>query len=118
MVLDEDKINRVSSSDSQISRLATNLAPMSVDQLWAFHQELGEMLANKIASELDDLKRRLTKLRSGGSDSPRRRYAKVRPKYRNPERPLETWAGRGRAPRWVKAQLSLGRRLDDFRIDR
>jgi DNA-binding protein H-NS len=46
----------------------------------------------------------------------RRPYPAVLPKYRNPERPSETWAGRGKTPRWLLAQLKSGRRLDDFRI--
>jgi len=46
----------------------------------------------------------------------RRPYPAVVPKYRNPERPSETWAGRGKTPRWLTAQLKSGRRIDDFRI--
>ena len=46
----------------------------------------------------------------------RRPYPVVVPKYRNPERPSETWAGRGKTPRWLTAQLKSGRRIDDFRI--
>ncbi|WKA25618.1 H-NS histone family protein [Bradyrhizobium roseum] len=46
----------------------------------------------------------------------RRPYPVVVPKYRNPEQPSETWAGRGKTPRWLAAQLKSGRRIDDFRI--
>ncbi len=46
----------------------------------------------------------------------RRPYPVVVPKYRNPEQPSETWAGRGKTPRWLTAQLNSGRRIDDFRI--
>jgi len=46
----------------------------------------------------------------------RRPYPVVVPKYRNPERPSETWAGRGKTPRWLTAQLKSGKRIDDFRI--
>lgn len=48
--------------------------------------------------------------------SVRRPYPVVVPKYRNPEQPSETWAGRGKTPRWLTAQLNSGRRIDDFRI--
>ena len=40
----------------------------------------------------------------------------VFPKFRNPEQPSETWAGRGKKPRWLTAQLRSGKQLDDFRI--
>ncbi|HTE96912.1 MAG TPA: H-NS family nucleoid-associated regulatory protein, partial [Bradyrhizobium sp.] len=34
----------------------------------------------------------------------------------NPAKPSETWAGRGKQPRWLTAQLRAGKKLDDFRI--
>ena len=40
--------------------------------------------------------------------------AKVAPKYRNPAKPTETWAGRGQPPRWLAAELKKGRKLQDF----
>jgi DNA-binding protein H-NS len=42
--------------------------------------------------------------------------SKVAPKYRNPANPSETWAGRGKQPRWLAAQTSAGRKLEDFLI--
>jgi hypothetical protein len=36
-----------------------------------------------------------------------RPYRKVNPKFRNPERPSETWAGRGKQPHWVSELLDL-----------
>jgi DNA-binding protein H-NS len=40
----------------------------------------------------------------------------VAPKYRNPDNPAETWAGRGLKPRWLAAALKTGKKLDDFSI--
>jgi len=57
-----------------------------------------------------------TKSSDAQSSAERRPYPAVVPKYRNPERPSETWAGRGKTPRWLAAQLKSGRRIDDFRI--
>jgi DNA-binding protein H-NS len=54
--------------------------------------------------------------RHAKSSTERRPYPAVVPKYRNPERPSETWAGRGKKPRWLAAQLKSGKRIDDFRI--
>jgi DNA-binding protein H-NS len=34
----------------------------------------------------------------------------------NPKQPSETWAGRGKLPRWLNARLRSGKQLDDFRI--
>ena len=41
---------------------------------------------------------------------------KVAPKYRNPADPSQTWAGRGQAPRWLAAELSSGKTLEDYLI--
>ena len=45
-----------------------------------------------------------------------RKLGKVAPKYRNPANPAETWAGRGKQPKWLAAETAKGRRLEDFLI--
>ena len=96
-----------------------NLKSMSVDQLWALHEELVAELSRKIATEKAVLEQRLRKLGvadSSASLTRRRAYPKVLPKYQNFKNPSETWAGRGKRPRWLTAELRSGKRLDDFRI--
>jgi DNA-binding protein H-NS len=44
------------------------------------------------------------------------KLGKVAPKYRNPGNADETWAGRGKPPRWLAVQLEQGRKLEDFLI--
>ena len=39
-----------------------------------------------------------------------------RQKYRNPENPAETRAGRGLKPRWLMAALKSGKKLEHFVI--
>jgi DNA-binding protein H-NS len=41
---------------------------------------------------------------------------KVAPKYRSPDG--ETWAGRGATPRWLKAAVKEGKKLEDFLINK
>ena len=97
-----------------------DLKLMSVDQLWHLHEQLVTELGQKIAAEKATLEQRLRKLGFVGSDATldrvRRPYPKVHPKYRNPKNPSETWAGRGKQPRWLTAQLRSGKKLDDFLI--
>ena len=45
-----------------------------------------------------------------------RKLGAVAPKYRNPDNPKETWAGRGKQPRWLAAETDKGRRLEEFLI--
>lgn len=40
----------------------------------------------------------------------------VKPKYRNPANPNETWTGRGREPKWVGAALNSGKTMQDLLI--
>lgn len=94
---------------------------MSVDELWVLRSEISSVLASKIAAEKAKLEKRLRQLQSNGLPSKavrreRRPYPQVFPKYRNPSDPAETWAGRGKQPRWVTEQLRSGRKLDDFQI--
>ena len=42
--------------------------------------------------------------------------AKVAPKYRTPAKPTETWAGRGKPPRWMAAEIKKGKKISDFAI--
>jgi DNA-binding protein H-NS len=68
----------------------------------------------ELESELSKLAgfgvRKATKFGRGGRIGP------VAPKYRNPENPDETWAGRGLKPRWLTAAIKGGKELDDFLI--
>jgi len=98
-----------------------DLKVLSVDELWSLHLEVRSVLAGRISAEKKKLEERLEQLRSNGAldGSPRERrpYPRVFPKYRNPAKPEETWAGRGKQPRWLAAQLRSGKSLDDFRIE-
>jgi DNA-binding protein H-NS len=96
-----------------------DLKSMSVDKLWELHEAVCAELGRKIETQKATLEERLRKLNSPTRSElkrTRRPYPKVLPKYRNPKNPQETWAGRGKQPRWLRAQLRSGKKLDDFRI--
>jgi DNA-binding protein H-NS len=110
-----------------------DLNSMSIDDLWALHEKVGAMLSEKIKTEKRGLEDRLARLNSraiekpatmraalkvGGRRTTRRKYPPVLPKYQNPNDPSETWAGRGKQPRWLASQLKAGKKIDDFLIDR
>jgi DNA-binding protein H-NS len=110
-----------------------NLPSLSIDELWALHEDVGAALSKKIAAEKRELEERLAKLNRGligrsmvkraalqigDGARVRRAYPPVLPKFQNPADPNETWAGRGKQPRWLVAQLKAGRKTTDFLIDR
>jgi DNA-binding protein H-NS len=98
-----------------------DLKSMSVEELWSLHELVSAALARKIkarTAKLDLRLRRLGAVSHNGnkiSHAPRF-YPQVYPKYRNPAEPSETWAGRGKKPRWLSAQLELGKQIHDFLI--
>src|SRR4029077_9180270 len=100
-----------------------DLRSMSLDELWSLHEFVASALARKISAKTARLDERLGQLKLDGvpqhiekMSRARRPYPQVFPKYRNPAQPSETWAGRGKQPRWLTAQLRSGKKLDDFRI--
>jgi DNA-binding protein H-NS len=110
-----------------------NLKSLSIDDLWSLHEQVGAALSEKITAEKRGLEERLARLNGRVIERPgvsraalktherrvgRRKYPPVLPKYRNPTDPSETWAGRGKQPRWLVSQLKAGKKIDDFLIDR
>lgn len=96
-----------------------DLKSMSVDELWELHESLVVELSARIKAERAMLETRLRQLGAaptGVLKRERRPYPKVLPKYRNPKNKGETWAGRGKQPRWLTAQLRTGKKLSDFLI--
>ena len=87
---------------------------MSIDELWSLHVEVAQLLQDEIKTEKLALEERLKILKA--PTAVRRPYPPVTAKYRNPDRPSETWSGRGKQPRWLVAQIKSGKQIDDFRI--
>jgi DNA-binding protein H-NS len=113
-----------------MSEKKVELKSMSLDELWALHEELSDVLAARIEAEKAELEKRLAALSQGrgslrNSDAgdarkspnvkPRRKYPRVLPKYRNPKT-SETWSGRGKLPRWLVAAMKSGKKIEEFRI--
>ena len=75
---------------------------------WSFEELYGKTGGSAVA---------LAPKKAGkASKSKGRSTGKVAPKYRNPANEKETWTGRGRQPRWVAAEITNGRKLEDFLI--
>jgi DNA-binding protein H-NS len=96
------------------------LKAMSIDKLMKLKSQVESTLALKVSEHRRSLESELSKLghfqsgkRATRGSLPVRHVA---PKYRNPENPAETWAGRGLKPRWLAAALKSGKKIDDFAI--
>src|SRR5882757_5403824 len=94
---------------------------MSIDKLLDLKSRVEAVLASKVTEQRRALESELSKLtRFGGArGGPKSGFGSrgtVAPKYRNPENPAETWAGRGLRPRWLTAAIKAGQKLEDFAI--
>src|SRR5271167_388911 len=98
------------------------LKTMSVDKLRDLSSKVEAAISAKVTERRRELETELSKLARFGGGGKAVKYARggrmgpVAPKYRNPENPAETWAGRGLKPRWLAAAIKTGKKLDDFLI--
>jgi DNA-binding protein H-NS len=99
-----------------------NLKSMSVDRLMDLRNRVAAVLGAKVVEQRRTLESELVKL-TRFQDGARSKVAfgwgargKVAAKYRNPDNPAETWAGRGLKPRWLAAAIKSGKKMDDFLI--
>ena len=97
-----------------------NLKSMSIDKLSKLKDQVDTILHTKVADERRTLQADLAKLSRFSTSQLRSKGLGVRgpvaPKYRNPENPSETWAGRGLTPRWLAAAIKAGKKLEHFSI--
>ena len=100
------------------------LADTSIDGLIAERDRIDRLIRERIGAEKKALAAKLelierfearTIAHRLAPPSTTRRKATVAPKYRNPATG-ETWAGRGKRPRWMQKAIAAGHRQDDFRI--
>jgi DNA-binding protein H-NS len=93
-------------SQDRVKRVRTRIEAL----LKAEGLTLGQVFGGALEKKAPTVPNR--KGKSSGGDG----RGRVQPKYRNPDNPAETWAGRGQKPRWMVAALARGRSLDDFLI--
>jgi DNA-binding protein H-NS len=96
---------------------------INVDRLLSkLREQVDAGLHARVIEERRTLQNELGKLERLGTNGLRVKGVRdglrgpVAPKYRNPDNPAETWAGRGLKPRWIAAALKTGKKLEDFSI--
>ena len=96
---------------------------MTIDRLTGLRHRVEAALHSKVIDQRRAIESELAKLnrfqggkglrKIGSGFGPR---GPVAVKYRNPENPAETWAGRGLRPKWLTAAVKGGKSVDDFLI--
>jgi DNA-binding protein H-NS len=95
------------------------LKSMTIEKLVALKGQVEAALSSKVLEQRRSLESELSKLgrfQGGKSSKGVRGSGAIAPKYRNPENPAETWAGRGLKPRWLTAAIKSGKKAEDFLI--
>ena len=100
------------------------LKTMSIEKLVELKSRVEAVLSAKVIDHRRALESELSKLGRFQGGTGRGKVAvgrggargAVAPKYRNPEDPSETWAGRGLKPRWLTAAIKAGGKIEDFAI--
>lgn len=101
-----------------------NLDKLSKAELDALAAELDAAKRARAEMEIQSVREEVTKLleKRGYTfgevfgKGTGRKTGPVKPKYRNPKNPTDTWTGRGRRPRWLEAELKKGKSVKSFLI--
>jgi DNA-binding protein H-NS len=98
----------------------SSLATLSNDALCKLRDEIAALLN----SRAEDLRRELDRLTGGavangreaigGGNGSKAKGKTIAPKYRAPDG--NTWAGRGKKPRWLTSAMKEPKKLEDFLI--
>ena len=108
-------------------QIATDLAALRLNDLLDFQKRVAVAMVERRQTERADLEAKFAALAAeaglslddvlGLRESRSKSKAPIPPKYRNPQNLEETWAGRGRKPLWLVAQLQKrGVTIKDFAI--
>ena len=98
------------------------LKTMSVAKLRDLRSMVEAAISEKVATRRRELEVQLSELAhhdpkaTRGQARGRRPMGSIPAKYRNPNDPSQTWAGRGLQPLWLRVALKTGKKLDSFLI--
>lgn len=91
------------------------------DAVDAYSGEVQAMLEQKREERIAELKARMAEDQAELAElcpAPAKMTNPSTPKYRDPAKPENTWAGRGKKPAWLNEKLEAGASLEDFLVDK
>ena len=101
------------------------LETLSHRELISLRDRIGPALAKARMREAADLRDRITSMvtQAGlsvrdviGTSKPNKSHSFKAAKYKNPDNPAQTWAGRGRPPLWLTNKCKTGSTRDQFSV--
>lgn len=91
------------------------------DAVDAYSREVQAMLERKREERIAELKARMAEDQAALAElcpEPVKMANPSKPKYQDPAKPENTWAGKGKQPGWLKEKLEAGASLEDFLVDK
>ena len=91
------------------------------DSIDEYSREVQAMLEQKREERIAELKARMAEDQAALAElqpQPAKMVNPSTPKYRDPAKPENTWAGKGKQPGWLKEKLEAGAKLEDFLVDK
>ena len=133
-----DEIDMLFENDEEPAPIETRLILPTLDRLSfsdlqyiagkldAYRAEVMSMLEQKREERLKELQERIERDKAelaalspvAVAEGKAKMENPSTPKYRDPAKPENTWAGRGKQPMWLKEKLEAGAKLEDFLIDK
>ncbi|HLR17892.1 MAG TPA: H-NS histone family protein [Alcanivoracaceae bacterium] len=109
-----------------MANMNINLAPLTEEQLEMVIADAKTLLKKRQQEAKEEAKRKIQKIAAeagvtveelyGIETSGRRTRRPAAVKFRHPDDPSLTWAGRGKRPLWLVAELEKGRKLEEFEV--
>jgi DNA-binding protein H-NS len=90
------------------------------DSIEKYSGEVQAMLEQKREERIAELKARMAEDQAALAElepQPVKMANPSTPKYRDPAKPENTWAGRGKKPGWLLEKIEAGASLEDFLLD-
>ncbi|MBK8184769.1 MAG: H-NS histone family protein [Candidatus Competibacteraceae bacterium] len=124
----QNEIMGVASETIEIRMILPELENLSfsdlrniADSIDEYSREVQAMLEQKREERIAELKARMAEDQAELAElepQPVKMANPSTPKYRDPAKPENTWAGRGKQPGWLKEKIEAGASFDDFLIDK
>jgi DNA-binding protein H-NS len=104
----------------------TDYESLSLEELTHIQQEISEIVARRIAGEMQQYRTRVQQLAESMGFELKDTKAKPAAKkatsemptgpYQHPENESQVWDGTGRKPKWLRELLKSGWKLEDLRV--
>ncbi len=107
---DQDPTARLAKLQAQREQLDSEIAALEAASQRQALEEIAE-IAHKAGLSGRQITAHLAEHRTAKTNK-----GVIKPKYRNPSPPHQTWAGRGKQPVWVRTHLEAGNSLEDLLI--